>query len=332
MRRVLPALALAVTVALLGSSATAQTWSDGLFPETAHEFGTVARGTKLRYTFWLVNTTGADIQIAGYRPKCGCTDVKLGARTVPPGTRAPIEATLDTTRFQGRKDSGLTLQLTGPTYAEKDLNLGCFIRGDVAMNPGVADFGTVSRGSSPSLVLNLSYRGGQPGWGVVEARTLTKHVTAKVTGPFQETGGGLLFQTTVTLNPSAPVGYFKDEITLVTNDPQAQAIPISVVANIQGAVTVSPGNLVLGRVKAGQTVTRPVMVRSAKPFKITGTTSARPELSAAKAAETEAQVQMLNVTLKAPNQPGAYNAVLEIATNVKDEPPVKVTAFATVEP
>src|SRR4051794_8960003 len=124
MRRVSKPLAVLAVLLLGAAPAAAQIPSiDNLFPEAAHDFGTVARGAKLRFTFWLVNTTNSDIQILSWRPKCGCTDVKVGAQLVPPGTRTPIEATLDTTRFQGRKDSGLTLVLSGPSYAEKDLNL-----------------------------------------------------------------------------------------------------------------------------------------------------------------------------------------------------------------
>lgn len=334
MRRAILTLAASAALVLLARPSPAQTWSDALFPEASHDFGTVARGTKLRYTFWLVNTTNSDIKVLSWRAKCGCTDVKVGARDIPPGTRTPIEATLDTTRFQGTKNSGLTLVLNGPGYAEKDLSLSCFIRGDVLLDPGVADFGLLGRGAAAKtpLVMNLSYLGGQPGWQIVGAGTISQHVTAKVDGPFQGPGGGLQYQVTATLNPSVPSGYFKDEITLKTNDPNASAIPISVVANVQAAVVVSPGNLVFGRVKAGQTVTKDVLVRSNQKFKITGATSAKADLSASKLPESEGQLHRLTITLKAPTQPGPYNAEMQVATSLKDEPSAKFTAFATVVP
>lgn len=314
-------------------AAVAQTWSpDALFPEASHDFGTVARGTKLKYTFWLVNTTNTDIHILNAAPKCGCTDVKIGAHDVPPGTRTPIEATLDTTRFQGTKNSGLTLSFNGPSYAQKDLNLSCFIRGDVLLDPGVADFGAVARGKSQAFVMNLTYLGGQPGWRVTGATTISKHIAATVNGPFQAAGGGLQYQITATLNPSAPVGVFKDEITLTTNDSASPTIPISASAVIQAAVVISPGNLVFGRVKAGQTVTREVLVRSSQAFKITGTTAARGEISAAPPVEVAPTFQKVTITFKAPSHPGPYNTEVSVATNLKDEPPAKFTAYATVVP
>ena len=43
------------------------------------------------------------------------------------------------------------------------------------------------------------------------------------------------------------------------------------------------------------------------------------------------QIQyQVNLTFKAPAQPGPYNATVEIATDLKNELPAKLTAFATV--
>ncbi len=332
MRRVISLLAVWGVLAIGTASASAQAWTpDALFPESAHDFGTVARGAKLRYTFWLVNTTNSDIQIVGWQPKCGCTEVKVGARTVPPGTRTPIEATLDTTRFPNqKKNSGLTLNIAGPTYAQKDLNITCYIRGDLLLDPGVADFGIVARGNKPAMVMNLTYRGNQAGWAINGAKTISEHVTAEIKGPFQAAGGGIQYQITANLNPSAPPGTLKDEIVLKTNDPNNPAIPISVSATVQAAVVISPGNLVFGRVKPGQTVTKDILVRSSQKFKITDAKSVRAELSAGKVGEVEAPLQKLTITLRAPMQPGPFNAEMQVSTNLKDEPPAKFTAYATV--
>ncbi len=326
-------LALWASLALTVTPASAQVWNpDALFPEASHDFGAVARGTKVRYTFWLVNTTSSDIHIVGYQAKCGCTEVKIGARDIPPGTRTPIEATLDTTRFQGVKNSGLTLNLNGPGYAAKDLNLTCFIRGDILLDPGVADFGAVARGKPATIVMNLTYLGGRPGWQITGANTISKNIAAKVQGPFQAAGGGVQYQITTTLDTSTPSGYLKDEITLVTNDPSSKTIPISVSASIQSAVAVSPGNLVFGRVKAGETIRKDVLVRSSQKFKILSATSAKGELTASAPGDVEGPLQKLTITLKAPMQAGPFNAEMQVATNLKDEPPAKFTAYATVVP
>ena len=116
-------------------------WTREVFPVRTHDFGTVARGSKVRCVFPIVNKTSADLEIAEVRTKCGCTEVRVGARVIPPGTKTTIEAILDTTKFIGYKASGLTLILKQPTFAEIDLNFTAFIRSEITLEPGQADFG-----------------------------------------------------------------------------------------------------------------------------------------------------------------------------------------------
>jgi hypothetical protein len=332
MRRAL--LVLAAWAAVGTPAAPAQSWVDSILPEKSHDFGTVARGSKLRHSFRLVNTTGYDIHIAEARAKCGCTDVKIGARDVPPGTQTVIEATLDTTKFFGYKPSGLTLILDRPEYQPIDLNMSCFIRGDVMLNPGAADFGVVPRGSAHHLALNLTYAGGQPDWRVTKLHTIGDHVKAELR-ELSRSGGAVQYQLTATLRPAAPPGFFKDEITLLTNDPGSPSIPVSVAAQVQSTVTAFPSVLNLGQIKAGGTSTRDILVRSAdpkQPFKLTEIKVKKGDATTAKDSDAAKAWHRVKVTFKAPARPGPYNAVLEIGTDLKDEPPVRMMAFATVVP
>ena len=96
-----------------------------------------------------------------------------------------------------------------------------------------------------------------------------KTQSAKVKAVAERTGGsaGGLVQWTVTatLQPSITNGYFKDEITLITNDSPPQMIPISVIALVQSAVSVTPSIINFGPIRAGQSVTKVVHVRSSAP-------------------------------------------------------------------
>jgi hypothetical protein len=325
-----------IVLALLWAApaqAQQQSWPDTVFPESAHNFGTVARGSKLKHSFRLVNTTSAEIHIVNWSTKCGCTDVKVGAHTIPPGAQTYVEATLDTTKFLGQKNSGLTIFFDRPAFAQKDLNLSCFIRGDVLLNPGVVDFGSVTRGTTSPQVLQLTYMGGQPNWGITSIDTISSHISAKaeeIAGT--RNGGQVQYRITVTLDSAAPTGYFKDQVTLHTNDEGAPAIPVSVTANVQGAVVVTPAVLTLGPLKPGQVVTKDILVRSSQPFTITGAVSKQGDVSATSGQPTPSKLHKLTVTVKAPSQPGPTYSLMELQTSLKDEPPVKFTAFATVLP
>lgn len=317
-----------------GGAAHAQGWVDRVISERSFDFGTVARGSKVRHTFKLVNRLDTEVRIADKRTKCGCTEVRIGAYVIPPGTQTVIEAVVDTTKFQGYKASGLTLVLDKPSFAEVDLNVTCFIRGDLTLNPGLVDFGMVPRSSvtKPTVSLMLSYSGGQPNWGITRMQTRGTQVSAKLQEQDRSPGGQVGYLLSATLDPTDALGFFKDEITLFTNDPGSPTIPISVVATVQAAVTVSPAPLVLGQVKAGQVVEKTLLVRSAKPFKVTGVKPSTEDFTTTLDPTIARPVHTLKLAFKAPARTGPYNATLEIASDIEDEPPTKITTFATVVP
>jgi hypothetical protein len=321
-------LAIAVSVPAFGQG---YEWLDAALPERSFDFGTVARGSQLRHAFPVVNRGDQEIRILEWRTKCGCTDVKVGAKTIPPGTQTTVEVTVDTTRFLGHKPSGLTLIFESPSYVQVDLNTACFIRGDIVTSPGQLDFGIIRRSSTPPTVsLNLTYAGGRPDWAVTAMHTQTDLVEAR----FQEAGrspeGYPVYTLSATLKPSAPNGYLKDEVTLDTTE--GEKIPLAIVAHIQGAVAVTPAIINFGQVKPGQSVARTVLVRSDRPFSITKIATGSDDLQSADQAQGPQAVHQIKLTLKAPADPGAFHSVMTVQTDIPDEPEATLKAFATVGP
>jgi hypothetical protein len=333
MRRVVFFLAIWAGLSIATAQAQ-QGWVESIFPERSFDAGTVARGSKVRHAFLLVNRLNQPVHISTWQTKCGCTEVRVGARDIPPGTQTFIEAVIDTTRFTGYKPSGLKLFVDQPSYAEIDLNLSCTIRSDISLNPGLADFGFVSRSSAakPTVTLSLLYSGGQSNWGITRMQTQTARVSARLQEQGRSPGGQVQYLLTATLDPTGINGSVKDEITLYTNDSSSQTIPIAVVANVQSAVTVSPSPLILGSVKPGQTLKKTLLVRSAQPFKLIGVKPSKDDMTAIPDTEEARPLHTVNLTFKAPMQPGPYNATVEFETDLKDEPPAKITTFATVVP
>jgi hypothetical protein len=327
-------LSLLVTAwaALSLQPAGAQSWVESVLPERSYDFGTVARGSKVRHAFPLVNRTNQELRIATWKTKCGCTEVRVGAQVIPPGTQTTVEAVIDTTRFVGHKPSGLTLVFDQPTYTEIDLNVSCFILGELTLNPGGVDFGVVTRSAAekPSVQLTLAYAGGQPNWGITRMQTGSEHLKASLQEQSRTPDGRVNYLLTATLDPSDLNGYFKDQITLFTNA-GSQTIPISVTGQVQSSVTVSPSPLVIGPVKAGQTVTKTLLVRSSQPFKVTGVKPSKDDVTASPDDNT-GPLHQVRVTFKAPARSGPYNAAIAIETDLKGEPAANITAFATVVP
>ena len=327
------ALAVLAASCLTGLRASeAADWTDVVFPERSHDFGTVARGSKVRHSFKVVNSTNQEIHIASWKTKCGCTDVKVGARDIPPGTQTVVEAVIDTTNFRDYKASGLTLFLDRPSSAAVDLNITCFIRSDVMLTPGQVDFGVVNRSKGPKLDLSLTYSGAQPNWAVTEMKTVSDHIVAELRENGRSPGGQVNYILSATLKPTAPVGVFKDEITIKTNDPSSPSIPVSVSAVVQSNVIVSPSVINFGSVKAGQTIQKTVLVRSAQPFKLTEIKPGQPELSAPGSGADSKGMHSVVLTFKAPARLGPFNAPVDFETDLKDEPSARLATFANIVP
>jgi Protein of unknown function (DUF1573) len=308
-------------------------WVASALPERAYDFGTVARGSQIRHAFPLINRTDQEIRIADWRTKCGCTNVRVGAKVIPPGTQTTIEATIDTTKFLGYKPSGLTLIFDRPAFVEVDLNLSCFIRGDIVMTPGQMDFGIVRRSDKmPPASLTLTYAGGRSDWEVTKMKTQSSKVKAELRELSRSADGQINYSLTATLQPGVSNGYFKDEITLLTNDQSSPSIPISVVANVQSAVAVTPTIINFGGLRPGQSVSKTVVVRAAQPFSITRLAPSQEDLQPAEDEKESRATHQLKLTFKAPQQTGPYHATLSIETDIKDEPPALLKTFATVVP
>jgi hypothetical protein len=225
------------------------------------------------------------------------------------------------------------LVIDHPTYTEIDLNLTCFIRGDVNLTPGQIDFGTVRRSEKlPTAALSLSYHGGRPGWEIAEMKTQTAKVKAVAERLNGSAGGFAQWTVSATLQPSITNGYFKDEITLITNDNPPQAIPISIVAFVQSAVSVTPSIINFGPVRAGQSVTKLVQVRSHSPFSISKLEADRTELHSVEQQPGSQPGHTVQLKIDAPATTGPFYGVVTVTSDIKDEPPARIKTFATIVP
>lgn len=308
-------------------------WVDTVFPDRMHDFGKVARGSKLKYAFPVVNKTDRAVRIVNWQTKCGCTEVKVGSMTVPPGSQTFVEATLDTTKFQGDKSSGLTLQLDQPSAATVELGLRCYIEPALILTPGLVDFGSILRTSKPQVSLLLSYSGAMKDWRVIEMKTISGALTARLEEVGKTSSGGPQYRLTASLDPQAlRDGRFKDEIILVTNDPQMARIPVSVTGKVQSTVSASPAVVDLGTLKPGQTAQKTVLLRASTPFQIKQTEVIQGEVTVPPTSLESKTLHVVNLVFKAPAHPGAAHAIVELKTSVAGEPPVRVTAFTNVVP
>lgn len=237
-----------------------------MFTTTSHDFGTVARGAKSEFRFQFQNLYKEDVHLASIRSSCGCTTPKILTETLKTHETGEVLATFNTDAFLGARTATLTLVIDQPFYAEVQLNIKGYIRGDVVLNPGQVQFGTIDQGEPGETAVNLEYAG-RNDWQIVDIRTANPHLEAQL----QETrrgGGRVGYQVNIRLKEDAPAGYLQDQLVVVTNDRNMSRFPITVEGNVESAVSVSPSPLFIGVVEPGQEITKKLVVRAKQPFKV----------------------------------------------------------------
>jgi hypothetical protein len=164
---------------------------------------------------------------------------------------------------------------------------------------------------------------GRPDWQIQSVESANPSITGQVT-EVSRTGGAVTYDLTVSLADDAKAGYMREELNLVTNDPnpRAQRIPVPVEVSVLAPVTVHPSPLIMGTAAAGPLAT-PVMkslvVRSQSSFSITRVESSDPHFRC-DVPTTAAVIQRLPVNFLGAQTPGKVSTRLRIFTTAAKEP------------
>ncbi len=269
--RVVAGMVLAATLWTGVSKAGEGTWADSLFSERSHDFGNVPRGAKVRYKFALTNNTQTPITILNLHVSCGCTSGTASDAVIAPGKSGFVEAQMDTRNFVGRKATTLYVTMhNGYEQAEIALGVASTILSDIVLNPGGIDFGAIVRGQSPTLSLTID-RVGRDDWKIVKMVSASKVLNATL-AETQRVNGMVSYRLDVSIKPDAPSGTVRDEIQFLTNDTESKGFPVLVTAQIQGTITATPNMISLAAPASGSApaAVGRYIVRSPKPFKVTG--------------------------------------------------------------
>jgi hypothetical protein len=314
--------------------ARAGAWTDALFTENQHDFGMVPRGVKVKHDFLLVNRVGEPITILNLRPSCGCTSGRTSASQVGPGQSAIIEAEMDTRNFVGLKSTILYVTMVTASGREGEARLGVSstILSDIVMNPGAVDFGAVSRGQSPVKTLTID-RINTPGWKFVRMISASRAINAQL-AETSRTSSGISYTLTVNLKPDAPTGFMRDEIRLISNDPETPSIPLMVTAWIRGELTAAPSVVSLGQIHSSAGAQGRFVVRASRPFAIRAIEGSGDGFSTSPPDGKRQSMHVVSVAYR-PDEGtsrGDIKRVFRVHTDLPGEPPLDLTATLHVDP
>jgi len=84
--------------------------SEIVFREYQHDFGKVAEGEKVSFTFTFDNKGTADIVLSSATTTCGCTVPKYDKKPIPPGANGNLEVVFDTSGRNGMQTKIITVK------------------------------------------------------------------------------------------------------------------------------------------------------------------------------------------------------------------------------
>ncbi len=265
MRHALIALIVAGFAAPAASAQSA--WAEKMFKgQLSHDFGSVPRGAQLSHRFVITNIYAVRMEITSVKSGCGCVTATAAKRVLEPRESTTIDVNMDARRFTGPKTVGITITV-GPDYiSSAQLRVSANSRADIVFNPGQVSFGTVTRGQTASQVIDVEYAGALD-WRVTEASAKDLPVDVTLSELYRRPGQ-VGYRVKVTLKADAPVGPIKGDLYLTTNDTASKVLPVLIEGMVQSNITVAPAAVSLGNVKIGETLTRRVVVRGNRPFRI----------------------------------------------------------------
>ena len=119
----------------------------------------------------------------------------------------------------------------------------------------------------------------------------------------------------------------REVLYLKTNDPTSPTLPVLVTGEVQAVLSVSPAKLNVGSVAVGTAVTRKVILRGGKAFRVLGVDGTGNGVTLDSELGAAASVQTLSFKCQ-PDQAGDFKRDLKIKTDIQDDP-ITVTVEGT---
>jgi hypothetical protein len=267
-------VAFTILVQLAFGQSAETDWLQHVIPtkERSFDFKTVAKGATPEYPFVLKNPLQEPIHIASVVSSCACTTLDFDAEKTVLQTYETFElkVRLRGDRFEGQRNSTLTVIIDKPHRAEIQLNVRGEIRADLKVTPDFLDFGNVVLEKGPSKTLTVTYSGSNSHWRIVDARCENPCIRANITTDFTNINQKT-FKVQVSFDPSTPFGTIREHLFLVTNDGASRReIPIDIRATVGTVIRVSPPTVFLGALPSGEpSPTKPVILTGTTAFRIT---------------------------------------------------------------
>lgn len=319
---------LCVALLAVATQAQAQTTANGMFDELSRDFGSVPKGQLLTHYFRVVNNTDKPVQIRSVGVSCNCVSARALQNYLQPGQETAILAQMDTNRFSNSRTVTIYVVFDQPRQEVK-LWVQANSREDITFTPDNLAFGHVKRGDkNVERKITISFLGGQTK--ILEMKSDSNYVVPTMK-ELQRGNGETAYEITAKLREDTPAGKWFTDIWLKTNNNGMQRLRVPVTVEVEAPLSVNPGTVSLGQVKAGTESDRKVIIRGVRPFRIIGITGTDKLVQVRTTSDESKSVHVLTVTLN-PMEAGTFTRRIDVQTDLKTNGQITFNASAEVVP
>ena len=312
--------------------------------EPVKDYGTIAKGQQLNWTFEVKNTGTSDLQINAARPSCGCTVADFD-KVIKPGATGKVAAHVDTTNFTGPISKAITLETNDPAAPQSQLTIHAIVKPYVEAHPagfvrfnmlqGDTDSQYVTLYSEEETPLEiLKVESPQP-WITVDAKKVEdKSLLVPNVG---RTGQNQYLVKITAGGPDAKIGPIADKVHIVTNSQHTPDYWVTVSGVVRPTFRFEPTGVNFGEVTpADPAATRSIVLRSnnlktPETFVVSNVQSSVPGVTAAVKPTTNKGEYEVTLQVAKDARPGDVNGDVKIFTNDKIMPVVTVPVTGTIK-
>jgi hypothetical protein len=312
--------------------------------EPVKDFGTIAKGDKLDWSFTIKNTGSADLQIISAKPGCGCTVADFD-KVIKPGETGKVTAHVDTTNFAGPIAKGVTVESNDPNNPTSQLTIHAIVKPYVDAAPaGFVRFNML-QGDAETQSIKLYSEEDEPftitkievpaEWVKATYRKLEK---PEEMVPNAGRPGQAQYVVDITVGgPEAKIGPLADKLHIFTNSKHQPEYPISISGVIRPPYRVEPLGINFGEVTPTDTAaTRAILLHSndlktPDHFVVTKAESSSPLVSASVKAGASKGDYEVTLQIAKDAKPGDIDGNVKIFTSDKINPVVTVPFKGTIK-
>jgi len=131
------------------------------FDKNVHDFAKIMQGKTIVHTFTFRNTGDAPGTITRVSSSCGCTVANVSAKVIQPGKTGTIQASFDSSDFQGPVSKEVYVYLGNQQKPAYTLTMKGVVVEELVITPRQINLGTVKVGVRKDVTLEMENKGRQ---------------------------------------------------------------------------------------------------------------------------------------------------------------------------